>query len=331
MVFVGFTPPPMLLLTDGQGLADAQPPPAPGGQGGPAAPPRRAAPGVNVLPPGAGVILLGAPPPIPPPLPNLNRPPAPPVIRYKVTNMASLPDTGPSKVDNLIQPIQALSDPSFHFGHLEGTLFQLTAKRIWSKYISDTDITFYLNPSAYQSAHNRIYIRMICIYMVEFLPDNLKILVPAVHNRGNVWKRNLCPTLMRIAKGQPIAKQLNNAAYNNDGALTSSKIKYDRYGKNYKGNRTGSPHLPAPPDTVKYHEYYVDRDPSSGASVLTIGGGSPGVERLWFAPPDWVFYTWNHYGSAIPLGPDRTALTDQDIWAVYSFAQKKWVLGLQRP
>lgn len=329
MVHVGFTPPQPLLLT--YAPEQASPPPSPPQVMRAAAPvpPPRVAPGINVLPPGNVPIILPPIAPPAPPLPNAGQPAAL-TIHVRTTTKAPIPDTGPSTLGNLAKPDPALSDKTVHLAHTEGSLFQLTAKRIWSKYISDQDMTFYLNPAQYQAAHNRIYIRMICIYMIEYLPENLKIQVPAENNQGTIFRRNLRSTLERIAKGERIAKHLHNAAHNNEGELTSSKIKYERYGKNFKGARTGTAHLPAPPDTIRYHEFYVDRDGTQGASPLTIGSGSPGAERLWIAAPDWVFYTWNHYGSGIPFGPDRSALTDQDIWAVYSFAKKKWVLGLSR-
>lgn len=214
--------------------------------------------------------------------------------------------------------------------HTQGNPFTPPPKKTWDKYLSASDTSVY---NATDGSRERIYVRIIAIWLLEN-GANLRIRVP--NPKGDTYagvqalQRDMTSTLNRIAHGETIQKALNNAGYNNDGMLTSNKVKYDRYGKNFKGARPNSKHLPQPDDSRSYREFYVDRESSKGASPLSVKAGKPGVERLFLSAPDFVYYTWNHYGSDVPFGQERSNLTDADIWAVYSFTQKCWVQGLTR-
>ena len=216
--------------------------------------------------------------------------------------------------------------------HTEGDLFSFPPAALVQKYFPRSGDWGTHNNQL--DKDSKTYARIIAIYLVEVYPDKLKLQVNSP--KGNTYqgaaylRRNMQPTLLRIAKGEPIAKALNNAAYNNDGGRTTHRVQYDRYGRNYKGPQTNSKYLPQPSTSANYWEFYVDRDGTSGQSGLSMGTGRPGVERLFFGPPDYVYYTWNHYGSDVPFGRERSALTDADIWAVFSFSQKQWVFGLTR-
>jgi hypothetical protein len=222
--------------------------------------------------------------------------------------------------------------------HVQGQPIPYPPAALLKKYFSSSADQLQLDAADYYGPNpSKVYARMIAIYAIE-MGYNLKISVQApvgdTYRGAQYLRRNLAGTLLRIAKGESIARTLNNAAYNNDGTLSSDKIKYARYGKGFLGRKTKSEYLPQPSLVTglpgKYWEYYVDRDPEKGASPLSIGGGRPGVERLFLQVPDYIFYTWNHYGSDVKAAKEKSALDDSDIWAVYSFTAKTWQLGLTR-
>lgn len=295
---------PLLLLTDGSEQSSAavktQPSsPAPVTRARPSVPP------VNVLPSGAKPILLPAAPP-----PVVVPPATPPVV---------------------VPNEQQLRNAFLH--HVEGQVLPSPPRSLLDRYFPRNSDALDLK-NGQMTNDSKTYARLLAIYLVEQHSGALRI---AINNpKGDTYagakvlRRNLQPTLLRIAKGEPIAKTLKNAAYNNDGNQTSNKIKYDRYSNGYRGPKPNSKHLPAPSTSANYWEYYVDRDGTEGASRLSMKDGTPGAERLFLGPPDYVYYTWNHYGSDVPFGRDRSNLTDADIWAVYSIARRRWVLGLTR-
>lgn len=217
--------------------------------------------------------------------------------------------------------------------HVEGEVLSFPPNSLISKYFPNSADAHELKKGEMKD-DSKAYARLIAIYLVEKHNASLRIQIAAP--KGDTYKgvpdlnRNLLSTLTRIAKGESIAKGLDNQAYNHDGGLTSDKVDYDRYSKNYKGSRPNSKYLPAPSTSARYWEYYVDRDNTPQASKLSMGGGRPGIERLFLGPPDYVYYTWNHYGSDVAFGADRSALTDGDIWAVYSISQRRWLRGLTR-
>jgi hypothetical protein len=222
--------------------------------------------------------------------------------------------------------------------HVQGQPIPYPPAAVLQRYFSSSADKLQLDAADYYGAiPSKVYARMIAIHAIE-MGFNLKIEIIApkgeTYSGAKYLRRDLSGTLLRIAKGESISKSLNNAAYNNDGTLSSDKIKYDRYGKGYKGTKTGSAHLPQPSLVTglpgKYWEYYVDRDAQKGANPLSIGGGRPGAERLFLQVPDYIFYTWNHYGSDVKAPKEKSALGDSDIWAVYSYIDKKWQLGLTR-
>ena len=218
-------------------------------------------------------------------------------------------------------------------GHTEGQPLTFPSEALIRRYSkSSTDMISLEEGNLH--ADSKIYARLIAIYLVEKHGGALKIQINSpkgdTYGGATYLRRDLSPTMLRIANGESIAKSLNNAAYNNDGCQTSNRVKYDRYGKNFKGNRPNSTHLPAPSTSANYWEFYVDRDNAKGASPLSIGDGRPGAERLFFGAPDYVYYTWNHYGSDVRFGPDRSNLAEADIWSVYSMSQGKWMRGLTR-
>lgn len=219
------------------------------------------------------------------------------------------------------------------FGHAEGDVFSFPHSALIKKYFPRISDSFRFDQGQMQEA-DKDYARLIAIFLCEKHASSLKIQVPgpkgSSYKSGDVLRRDLLGTLNRIAHGEGITKNLTNKAYNNDGCQTMNSVRYDRYGKNYKGARPNSPYLPAPSTSAKFWEFYVDRDATQGASQLTIGQGRPGIERLFLGPPDYVYYTWNHYGSDVEFGPVRSALTESDIWAVYSYSNKRWQLGLTR-
>jgi hypothetical protein len=222
--------------------------------------------------------------------------------------------------------------------HIQGQPIPYPPAAILQKYFSSSADKMALEAADYYGPDpSKVYARMIAIYAIE-QGYNLKISIPSpmgeTYQGKQYLRRNLAGTLLRIAKGECIAKTLNNAAYNNDGSLSSDKIKYARYGKGYMGKKSKSEYLPQPSLVTglpgKYWEYYVDRDTEQGANPLSLGGGRPGVERLFLQVPDYIFYTWNHYGSDVKAPKEKSALDDSHIWAVYSFTAKKWQLGLTR-
>jgi hypothetical protein len=222
--------------------------------------------------------------------------------------------------------------------HIQGQPISMPPDPLLQKYFSSTADKLLLQSAEYYSATpSKAYARFIAIYMIE-RGANTAILVNKP--KGEAWsgtgalKRDLKAVLARIAAGDSIAKNLKNAAYNNDGTMSSDKAHYDRYGKGYQGNRVGSKYLPQPSLVTglpgKYWEFYVDRDSSKGSTPLTIGGGRPGVERIFIQVPDYIFYTWNHYGSDVRNPREKSGLADTDIWAVYSFTANAWQFGLTR-
>jgi hypothetical protein len=301
-------------------------------------------PGVNKPPVYFGV----TPPPVPPqPAPLLLTyvpEPTPQVAPVTPPTTPSAPRSQPGvnilpsgSTPIVLGASQDLVDVAFR-NHVQGQPMTMPPDSILQKYFSSTGDKLLLQSAEYYSATpSKAYARIIAIYIVE-LGKNTRIQINSP--KGDAWggaqflRRDLKGVLTRIAKGESIAKNLNNAAYNNDGTMSSDKVKYDRYGKGYQGNRTGSQYLPQPSLVTglpgKYWEYYVDRDPAQGASPLTIGGGKPGVERIFIQVPDYIFYTWNHYGSDVKSPKTKSALADSDIWAVYSFTANAWQLGLTR-
>jgi hypothetical protein len=258
------------------------------------------------------------------------KPPAPATVaKPPVAAVNVLPSS--SKPIVLGASEQLLKDKFLN--HVEGQVLSYPSASLLEKYFPRSSDGFDVKKGEMKD-DSKTYARLLAIYLVEQHSGSLKISIANPKGSSyagvNSLRRDLRPTLLRIAKGEAIAKSLNNAAYNNDGCQTSNNVKYDRYGKAYKGSRPNSQHLPAPSTSAKYWEYYVDRDGAQGASGLSIGAGKPGVERLFLGPPDYVYYTWNHYGSDVKFGAERSGLTDGDIWAVYSIAQRTWKLGLTR-
>jgi hypothetical protein len=259
----------------------------------PVAAPRRQQPGVNVLPSSNTPIIMGA--------------------------------------------SQEMVDVTFR-NHVQGQPISMPPDPILQKYFPSTADKLLLKSAEYYTATpSKAYARFIAIYILERgLNTTIQVNNPKVDawSKTSVLKRDLKAVLGRIAAGDSIAKALNNAAYNNDGTMSSDKVKYDRYGKGYQGTRTGSQYLPQPSLVTglpgKYWEFYVDRDPTKGGTALTMGAGKPGVERIFIQVPDYVFYTWNHYGSDVKNPRDKSRLADTDIWAVYSFTASAWQFGLTR-
>jgi hypothetical protein len=286
-------------------------------------------PQMTAPPAQGGSLAAAVQDPGPPPIPDAPTPPPAsgprrPGVKLATKAMRPLADVGTGTyVDPFARPITLTAETRLTgyknavAAHRDGDTFRIPPAEILEQ--------FNIKPSHLELGLARYYPRIIALYLYQF--GKTVVTVPATRSgTGKPLVRDLRATLLRITRGESIAKHLNNI-YNNDGSQTSDKIRVPRYGKNYQGARPNSAHLPQP--AMQCMEYYVDRDGSAGASALTIGGGSPGAERIWLAAPDLVFYTWNHYGTNA-TGAARSALTDADIWFVYSWSKKSWVPGLTR-